>query len=318
MLFPQPFWKGGYLVRKPVRQWTADISQSLAEARQDGEKVKLSAACNSLALLLLKCRNVGDSLALCQAQYTYFLETDPELSVQPWINIGRIFLRIGRQAESPGHFFMTQQFLPQDSFNVAGRNLDLPDADVLDVCRNVRIVDGLHCVLNCAGPLPAFSFLASIRNDNPGLVHEMEYYCALLTRDTARAAHAMDNLQARSDFLLVTYLKGLAAAYAGETSASMESVLTLAATLDSGNRRVDHLASVLHAINLIMKVLNPGLDIHAAIAGVPAIRDSLALLGDIELTRQLSPASVHADLPYCNAENSNLVAVFENALALLN
>jgi hypothetical protein len=146
----------------------------------------------------------------------------------------------------------------------------------------------------------------------------MDFRCALLIKDKARADRAMHHLRDHADLSLLTYLSGLAAAYAGETSASVEAVLTLAAMIADGDQGVDYLASILHAIDSIFRVLNPDSKILAAVTALPAIMNSIALLGDVELMQRLSTTRDSLGCPFQKSADFNLHSVLEKARKLLH
>ncbi|MGV2976758.1 hypothetical protein AB1P65_15000 [Roseibium alexandrii] len=289
-VFTQQFWNGDYLVRRPIGEWQQKAHSTFDTALSDNDNTILAAAANSFALLLVKCRQTADAKSLCQSQKRAFLRTDPELAVQPHINLGRIAARQGRWEEARRHFFWQDKGLSQNRVLVDRQTVILESSASLDVCTTVCLTEGTGAYFNelrkNGNSLePAFRALQEFEPVKPALVAETTAWLAFHTNEEKRLAGAIDNLvQLGGDPLRVLFLQTLQALKRKDMDSVLRTVLVLASCLDGQTDQLPRLASLLISIRTLMTENRIAPDQVRMIGRLPAVRSALQKLNDCEIS----------------------------------
>lgn len=289
-VFTQPFWNGDYLIRRPIREWQQTVHAAFDSAIAANDNTSLAAAANSFALLLVKCRQIADAVSLCDSQKKAFLRIDPELAVQPHINLGRIAARQGHWETAQHHFFWHERGHCQNQVLVDNKTVVLTNAANVDVCTTVCITEGTASFFNYlrrngSSLEPAFKALHEFETANPGLVAETTAWLAFHTNDEVRLARAIGKLvQSGGDPLRVLFLQSLQASKNGDMDRVLQTVLLLASCLDDHTDQLPRLASLLISIRTLMIESNFQPDQIRMIGRLPAIKSALYSLNDCEMS----------------------------------
>lgn len=283
-VFPLPFRRSDYLVRKAPSAWLADLRAGFACYPIGRAPEDCSALLNSFALLLLKLGDVARSRRLCVRQHRHFLAVGDPLAIQPFINLGRIDLRLGRFDAAGRHFFLHDRIRAGRGLWLGGAMVAI-DPALADVCRTVRQVDGAQLVFARDGHEAARALLARRGRAGASAAAEMRIWFAFHAGEAARLEASVRRLgrSTRDPAKLAFYL-GLAHARAGrERDLFLAACVLIEALRAAGDQR-DHVASILHGLAFLLTLDAARAGPCARLHGQPAVRDAAAWLGDVELS----------------------------------
>ena len=259
LAFTPPLARTDYLVRHPAEAWVAGLGEAFENACADTDFETMSSVLNNLAFVLFKGGVVEQAAELCQSHYGGFVAARSlgiaMLAVQPWINEGRLLARKGAFEEA------RKRLLPglsrdEAALIVAGRALYPLDPDIVQVCRNVALVDGFFLELSAGGLDAAEAHLAKFTDLPPeNSLLEFRLQVALARNRPEEADALLEALCQTSGhpFTPATYVAAVAAAR-GDDIAFAKAVLLVVALLTEWADSVDETASILHALLWLRRI----------------------------------------------------------------
>lgn len=252
LVFPVPFQRSGYFVRKRPASWLRDICAGLEAFAIDDRPDACSAVLNSFSLLLLKIGDVTRSRRLCQLQVDRFLENRDMLAIQPFINIGRIDLRLGSYASAAAHFFLSHAIFPGCRIRLDGVPLTITDPSVANVCETVRLIEGAQLIFSRDGSAAVQVFLRKHLPHGATAREMMIWFAfhdgdrALLAAETSKLAEITD------DYGKLAFYNALSHILASDQEKLFLSMCILLEVLRASAADRDAVASLLHAFRSIL------------------------------------------------------------------
>ena len=250
--FTPPIWRADYLIRHPGEVWIRQLDKGLREAGNRSDAKAVAAALNNLALVLSKSGMADNSMRLCRAHYRRFAASPnigvAQCAVQPWINEGRLLARRGNVAGARHRLLLG---LKPEAVVVSNRTLAPLDADIMAVCRNVAVVDGLMLELRAGGLDGAEAHLNRLERHGASgsLLAECRLQLGLARGRAEEAALILDRLCELSAYLPMLACCSAAIALAtNDARAFTRDVLLLVALLDGWAKTEDDVASILHGL----------------------------------------------------------------------
>ncbi|MEA3001185.1 MAG: hypothetical protein QOK17_3018 [Sphingomonadales bacterium] len=283
LVFPVPFQRSGYFVRKPPALWLRDIGAGLEAFAINDRPDACSAVLNSFALLLLKIGDVTRSRRLCQLQVDRFLQSGDLLAIQPYINIGRIDFRLGSHASAATHFFLPHAIFPGCRIRLDGMPLTITDPSVANVCETVRLIEGAQLIFSRDGNAAVRIFLRKHLSHGSTAREMMAWFAfhdgnrALLAAETSRLAESTD------DCGKLAFYNALNQILARDDKKLFLSLCILLEVLRGSPADRDVIASLLHALKSILSHDMCRDGPCARIRDQQLVHEWAAWLGDAEL-----------------------------------
>jgi hypothetical protein len=318
--FSPPIWRVGYLIRQPAEAWIGQLRDSLHYASWRSDPGGASVVLNNLAFVLFKAGMANEAMLLCRAHYRGFAArpniSEAQLAVQPWINEGRVLASQGEIAAARRRLLLGPR---PDAVKVDEWTLSPVDADTVNLCRNVAVVDGFKLELRAGGLDGADAYLTEVerRGVSGSLPTECRLQLALARGKTEEAVLLLDRLSEPSAYLPMLACYGAAIALATADQRKFASnVLLLVALLDGWTETEDDVASILHGLLWLRRIGGVTYRTALGASSQDYLRQKVSELGDEELQCLLAGRRYNP-LPEGSSSRSFAVDLLREALMVL-